>query len=152
MNAARTPKFLTTLRVEWGEDEKNARLLAPFGYYSAILGQEVWVEEGFETDFASVPRLPFIFLVLGNLGKRAAVIHDKLYRESGVSRAKADAVFSEALQASGMGAMRRGAMWTGLRIGGWRYYRARSSDPVAAEAMPKPGEAAVQSNDPSPGA
>ena len=109
--------------------KRNGRwhLLAPLVYRSDIPGVGwVKVPSGFDTDFASVPRFPFMFWFLGDRGHAAAVVHDYLYRLALVSRAKADAVFEEALKAEGeMGWLGRQAMWFGVRIGGWASYDQR---------------------------
>ena len=79
-----------------------------------------------------MPRLPLVYWLAGGKATKAAVIHDFLYRKSGVSRADADAVFAEAMEATGQAAWRRGLMWVGLRIGGWTAYQ----DTDAQEAKP----------------
>lgn len=112
-------RFLSDLHVRLVDDEREIWALeAPLVYESERLGVVV-VPEEFHTDFASVPRLPLAYLVVGGKGKRAAVIHDWLY--SGgmrVDRKTADQVFAEALEASGYGAVVRGLMYAGVRIGG----------------------------------
>jgi hypothetical protein len=94
-------------------------LLAPLAYDSDLLQRRITVPKDFRTDFASVPRLPLAYMVVGGKGARAAVVHDFLY--SGgleVTRAQADAVFREALAASGYGRIVRGLMYAGVRVGG----------------------------------
>jgi hypothetical protein len=61
--------------------------------------------------------------MFGNIAQREAVIHDFLYRESGVSRADADAVFLEAMKISGKPLWKRWLMWLGTRVGGWTAYK-----------------------------
>lgn len=118
--------FLTKLRVE-KLDNGQWRLLAPLHYESAVAGRIIQVPIGFETDFASVPRLPFMFWLLGDRGHAAAVVHDWLYRTELVSRSMADAVFREALE-SEVGFLSRWAMWAGVRIGGWAAYGDKHPD------------------------
>ncbi len=101
-------------------------LLIPLVYKSDILGGwTVKVPTGFDTDFASVPRLPFLFWFLGDRGHPAAVVHDYLYRTAQVSRAMADRVFQEALRADGMDWASTWLMWAGVRVGGWVTYSHR---------------------------
>lgn len=120
--------FVTQLRVEQIDDE-TWRLLEPLVYYSHILQRSIAAPAGFVTDFASVPRLPFIYWLLGGRASKAAVIHDLLYRRGGgVSRADADSVFVEAMQASGHAAWRQRLMWRGLRVGGGSSYHKREID------------------------
>lgn len=82
---------------------------------------KVEVPAGFETDFASVPRLPLAYLVAGNTSHKAAVIHDYLYKTQ-APRADADAVFRAAMRAEGVSAWRRGLMWAAVRAFGWAPY------------------------------
>lgn len=93
-------------------------LLQPFGFDSDKLGLVV-VPAGFVSDLASVPRLPFAYMVVGGRGKKAAVLHDWCYSSQFCTRAEADDLFAEALKASGYGATVRGLMWAGVRAGGW---------------------------------
>lgn len=120
-------QFLTHLRVE-EVDEKNWRLTSSLRYYSAILDRVVVVPEGFVTDFASVPRAPFIYWFAGDTARKAAVIHDWFYRTSTekIDRATADAVFAEAIEALGYWKARSWFMWAGVRVGGYWSYEARS--------------------------
>lgn len=86
------------------------------------------VREGYETDFASVPRLPFVFWIMGDTVHRAAVLHDFLYSSgkdtagAGVSRQEADAIFLAAMKADGVPAWRRGLMWAGVRLFGGAHF------------------------------
>lgn len=92
-------------------------------------GARSWrVPAGHETDFASVPRLPFMFWIFGDTAHRAAVLHDYLYAGGldnageGVTRAQADAIFSAGMKADNVSAWRRGPMWLGVRLfGGGRF-------------------------------
>lgn len=95
------------------------RLLAPFGFYSDLLGELVEAPQSFVTDFASVPRIVGAWLLYGGKGKRAAVIHDWLYSTQMVRRSVADAVFKEALQASSYAGWEVGGMYAGVCLGGW---------------------------------
>lgn len=79
------------------------------------------VPRGFDTDFASVPRVPVLFWLTGDTARMAAVVHDWLYRTQTVSRAAADFVLWEASGASAepQPAWRRRLLWLGVRLGGW---------------------------------
>lgn len=113
-------RFPNTLQVELQSDRKTWCLLAPFSYLDPDHGL-IEVPPGFKTDFASVPRCPLTFALMGQYGHAAAVIHDWLYSSDHLSRAAADRVFFNALRSSGIARWRAYAMWAGVRIGGGRY-------------------------------
>jgi hypothetical protein len=97
-----------------------------FGYDVGAEGSQdqITVPVGFETDFASVPRV--FWAILPKWGKygNAAVIHDWLYWEQGRSRPAADAVFLEAMAVLGVSAVVRQTMYTAVRLFGWlAWYR-----------------------------
>lgn len=97
-------------------------LLAPLAYDSEILGGMVSVPAGFITDFASVPRLPFLYLSEGGKGNKAAVIHDWLYSSQSVDRKTADSVLEEALIASGYSSFTAGIFYAAVRVGGGSHW------------------------------
>lgn len=77
---------------------------------------------------AAIGALGFYALVLyasvAGYGSAAATIHDRLYATAELSRKAADAVFLNALRASGVARWRAWLMWAGVRLGGhWRYNR-----------------------------
>lgn len=93
------------------------KLLQPLVYSSELAGM-ITVPAGFVTDFASVPRIPVAFLLAGDCGQEAAVIHDFLYTTHQVPRETADAVLREALLVGDEPAWRAWLMWAGVRVGG----------------------------------
>lgn len=80
--------------------------------------QEIKVPAGFRTDFASVPRLPVLFAFIGDVGQKAAAVHDYLYATHS-DRHFADDCFRQALKDSGVSSLRAGVMWLGVRMFGW---------------------------------
>jgi len=90
----------------------------------------VVVPAGFETDFASVPRLPLAFLMVGDVAHKAPVLHDYLYTVK-AGRQFADKAFAAALAAEGIGAARRGLMYAGVRMGGAGHYGGKPPVPLA---------------------
>lgn len=86
-------RFPHPLRVEL-LDRKRWRLLAPFSYLDRDHGR-IDIPKGAVTDFASVPRWPLTFALLGQYGHAAAALHDYLYETGRLSRKAADRVFSE---------------------------------------------------------
>ena len=111
-------KFLGKLTVEASDDQRTAILVRPLVYRSDILGL-VTVPAGFETDFASVPRLFWnIVPPLGRYGE-PAIVHDYLYRTQTVDRLTADRVFLEAMEARGCHWITRRTLYRAVRLFGW---------------------------------
>lgn len=116
-----TPRFLDPLKLE----KSGARgwvLLADLRYESAILRARLIVPAGYETDLASVARLPFMYWLAGNTAHEAAVVHDYAYQTHITDRVTADAVFYEAMGAIGEPAWRRWLMWAAVRVAGGAAY------------------------------
>ena len=109
--------FLAPPRVDY-LDDTHVRLFEPLVYASPTVGI-VRVPAGFETDLASVPRIPFAYWLAGNTAQGPAIVHDWLYRTKMLSRRQADAVFFEAMSAWGTVGWRRWAMWGAVRAFGW---------------------------------
>lgn len=116
-------RFLSRLDVEL-VGRNLWRLHLPLIYQSDRLNLTVRVPEGFETDFASVPRLPFVYEVMGNQCQEAAVIHDWLYWSKAVDRKTADLILYEAVLASTGERWRAFLMYLGVRIFGASHYGA----------------------------
>lgn len=139
-------RFLTTLYVRRClTDHSKWELTQALVYISEVAKLTIIVPNGFVTDFGSVPRLPFAYLLFANLAHEAAVVHDYLYDCGMVSRKVADAIFDEAMGVIDAGdleeAKKRGAnrvqmlagstlkpvkrffMWLGVRIGGGMHYK-----------------------------
>lgn len=116
--------FLTRCVLEVADDQDDGQwiLTAPLVYVSDVAGITITVPAGFQTDLASVPRLPLVFLLAGDCAREAAVVHDFLYTSHLVDRATADAVLREASAATGVPWWRRTLMYWGVRIGGARHW------------------------------
>lgn len=112
--------------------ETNWQLLAPLCYYSEGLGRQITVPTGFVTDFASVPRWPFIYWFTGGKAQAPAVLHDWFYRTNteDITRAGADALLAEAMEAIGYWKIRSWLVWLGVRIGGASSYDTRATHVV----------------------
>lgn len=117
-------RFQNLLQVELQHDRKTWRLLSPFSYLDPDHGL-IEVPGDFTTDFASVPRWPLTFALLGQYGQAAATLHDWLYSSGQLSREAADRVFLNALRSSGIARWRAYLMWAGVRIGGTSRYTER---------------------------
>lgn len=126
-------EFLTPLRVEEVDDNSNDgrgswRLIDPLVYRSDVAARTFTVPAGFVTDFASVPRIPVAFLLCGDVGHPAAVVHDWLYTCQSVPRELADAVLREAATLVGVPAWRAQLMYAGVRAGGSSHWTAPGQD------------------------
>lgn len=134
-------RFITTLdirllRGQFRQGRQLYQLLGPLIYHSDLLKAQIRVPSGYVTDFASVPRLPLTWLLAGGTGNEAAVVHDWLYTVHSVagkpiSRAKADAVFREAIPASEDPNAPAPLMWLAVRLGGWAAWDADAPDQPA---------------------
>lgn len=142
-------RFITDLETKY-LGNGYYELLSPLIYESKTLGYVV-APTGFRTNFASVPRLPIVYMIFGGLGAKEATIHDWLYTPPHVkdkdcnvtvSRAIADKVFRGARYACDRIALEDyeqvsvisisknvwayiGAwmMWVAVRLFGWRHWR-----------------------------
>lgn len=121
-----TGRFLSELTVKRLADGRW-RLTTPLVFESLKVARTIEVPAGFETDFASVPRLPFAYLLFAGVADEAAVVHDFLYSEGILTRKLADEVFAEAMRACGTAQWRSGLMWFGVRVFGGTHYAASAS-------------------------
>ena len=141
-------------------DPLRLRLIGPdrwiledrFRYQSDVAGQIIESPLDFITDLASVPRLPFAYLIAGGRCPQAAVPHDLLYQHPDwEDRPLADAVFWEAAGVTqpslGIYAESnriRRLMWAGIRAGGWKPWmdhrkRSQMLNPVWTATAAWPG-------------
>lgn len=118
--------FMSKLAMEAvGDDDSGQWVLTEtLLYYSDVAERLIMVPKGFQTDLASTPRLPVVYLLAGNVATKAAVIHDWLYSTGEVSRKVADAVLREASGVIGVSWFQRWTMWLGVRVGGSSHYKA----------------------------
>ena len=101
------------------------RVMAMGIYVSERYGV-ISVPNGFITDLASVPRVPFVYAAFGGRANVAAVFHDYLYMTKALSRKDADAVFLEIMNYTGdpTNKWERYAMYIAVRLFGWGGYHA----------------------------
>lgn len=95
---------------------------ASFGYLVRFGGKlhSVNVPNGFLTDLASIPSLPFMPKPGGSLWDDAAIVHDVACIEArkGIrTRREADAIFYHALRERGCRAYTAWVFWAAVRIG-----------------------------------
>ena len=123
-------QFLTELDCELRDDDCIWVIKKPLVYLSDLVGI-ITVPEGFETDFASVPRLPIIYSLFGDRAHRESVIHDLNYRidasdfinfKDGVKREMpfdlANEIFYESMLSRGKSWIVRHGMYWGVCLGG----------------------------------
>jgi hypothetical protein len=117
-------KFLTSLITE-NVDDVDAdgrglwRVYQPLTYQSDLLQKTITVEPGFITDYASVPRVPLLYDLLGDTAHKSAVLHDWLYHHHEVcDEQMANNVFREACELEGIPKWRLFSLWAGVTVGG----------------------------------
>ena len=117
-------EFLTVLGGDWVSDE-IFELTKTLEYYSALLECVIRVPIGFQTDLASVPRVPIIYEMFGNRAHHESVIHDYLYRKDSaplVSFGVANKAFKEAMEARGKTRLIVYGMYKGVCSGGASHF------------------------------
>lgn len=119
-------RFPFTLQVELQPDRKYWKLLSEFTYLDPNFG-DITVDRDFISDFASVPRLPLLFTILGQYGHAAAVIHDWLYFTKQLDRSSSDRVFLNALRSSGIARWRAWLLYGGVRLFGNSRWKANGN-------------------------
>jgi hypothetical protein len=122
-------KFLTELDIDLKAGSDNVWILqSPLCYHTTILKTVITVPRGFETDLASVPRVPVAYMMWGGRAHREAVIHDMLYRidsDPYVTFETANKIFLEAMKARKKPWYIRYPMYAGVCIGGFSSYHKR---------------------------
>lgn len=117
--------FLTTHKADRKPGSRIRKLTAPVTFYSAILKKRITAPKGFEHNGPSFP------LIWGGDGEAAAAIHDFMYANPKLyTRAQADDVLREALDAEGMNWLRRNGWWLMVRAGGWKHYGRKKAPPA----------------------
>jgi len=126
-------RFTSELLVSPLADGKTWVLMRDFGYDVGSEGSvdRINVSIGFETDFASIPRL--LWTVLPKWGKygNAAVIHDWLYWRQERSRKAADGILLEAMVVLRVAAVTRASIYWGVRLFGWIAWMRNQADRAA---------------------
>ena len=81
------------------------------------------------TDLGSIPRLFWSILPRDGQGLCAYILHDWIYsKPNGLTRKECDMIMLEILKESGVGWIKRRAIYRGVRMGGmlsWRKHRAK---------------------------
>lgn len=101
--------------------------------YYCTMDVTVYVPKGFQTDFASVPRLPIIYRLYGNTAHEAALVHDYLYRIDSdpiVEKKIADVIFYDAMGEMGLSDSHRNVMYDGVVMGGKSSYHKKKVEDI----------------------
>lgn len=82
----------------------------------------ITVSEGFITDLASVPRLPFVYLILNGIADMPGVVHDFLYSCGKYDRKVCDQIFLDAMLSIGVSRWKAYVIYNAVRIFGAGHY------------------------------
>ena len=125
-----TSRFLTDPAVKWVGGKYPWMLLGELAYVSDKYGY-ISVPAGYCTDFASVPRIPGTYWLVGGRAVLPAILHDHAYdcRTAVMKRSQADALFLEAMAVANdpSNSFTRWLMYTAVRAGGWKAWRTDST-------------------------
>lgn len=102
-----------------------------FSYENSSKGitLKITVPVGFETDFASIPRIFWIFLPPTGEHGKAAVIHDFMYKTiDSPSRVICDAVFLEMMTYLKTPWYRKWPIYLAVRMFGWLFFNSNKED------------------------
>ena len=126
--------FTSPLIVRVEQRERAGRgvytVMQPFSYEVGQKGSgiAIMVPDGFETDFASIPRIARLIVSPSGLHAKASLIHDALYHggalftgwpEGEITRRRADLVFLEAMQVLKVPRWRCTIIYLSVRLFGW---------------------------------
>jgi hypothetical protein len=109
------------------------RVYIPFEYHVGRYPSEIviYVPVGFETDFASVPRIFWSLISPVDTHGKAAVVHDYCYRHGLYPKSTCDKIFREALQVLKVPKWKIFCMYWAVVLFAWRgWFRARRVTPV----------------------
>ena len=115
-------KIIENVPMKNREGRQFWRVLTPFVYQSDVAGKTIIVPDGFISDLASIPRLPFVYRELNGEADMPGVIHDYLYSVGPPPREACDAVLKEACSLIGVSAWKVWAIYTGVRVGGKSHF------------------------------
>ena len=123
-------RFTEPLVVTPRPDGRTWIVLSDFGYEVGNEGSDdvINVGIGFQTDFASIPRLLWAFLPRWGKNGNAAVIHDWLYWDQRRGRRASDDIFLEGMKVLEVPKWKRNVIYYAVHwFGGfaWRSNRSR---------------------------
>jgi len=97
------------------------RTYRAFEYHIGALNSTnvIYVPEGFLTDFASIPRVFWIWLPPDGIYTQAAVLHDYLYNTKMFERKTCDKIFKEAMTILKVDKFNKYMIYKAVRWFGW---------------------------------
>ncbi len=125
--------FTQLLVVSPLSDGRTWVILRPFSYDVGSIGSgdTVRTRTGFMTDFASIPRLFWIFLPRWGRYGNAAVIHDWLYWIQERSRKESDEIMLEGMTVLKVSAWQKYSIYIVVRAFGWMAWKRNQWDKEA---------------------
>lgn len=87
----------------------------------------ITVPVGFDTDFASIPRIFWGILPPNGRYGKAAVVHDYCYRTACYDRKTSDVIFLEGMCVLGVGELTKAIIYYAVRLFGWHAWNERRS-------------------------
>lgn len=117
-------RFTDKLVVSLEKDGEHWVLEADFEYYTDLLGERVYINvpQGFETDFASIPKIFLPLIAYKDKFNKAAVVHDWLYRSKVYDRKTADRIFLEAMLVLNINKFKAYLFYYTVRLFGWIFW------------------------------
>ncbi len=114
------PAFQGDLVVRLVNDDAQGlwELVEPLSFHSDLLGRTITAPAGHRTDFCSVPRVPFVYDILGDRARKSGTIHDWLYTSHETDRQTADMILREMLLVDGIGPKEAEMFYLAVRAGG----------------------------------
>ena len=83
---------------------------------------DLTVPSAFITDFCSIPRLPFVYDIFGNIARKSGALHDFLYQSATQPREWCDLVLRAALRVQGVPDLTAESMYLAVRAFGGPHY------------------------------
>ena len=121
-------KFIGDIEAAFTPGEKRVRLKDSFAFISDQYRTYICVDEGFETDFASVPKFLHWFIGPTDTNIReAAVVHDFIYSRMAYrfTRQEADNILVEGMEVLGASWFKRKAVYAAVRVFGASHWGKR---------------------------
>jgi hypothetical protein len=124
--------FTEKLIVSLEPNGRKWKLEEDFTYYTEIFKDKgidryyITVPAGFETDFASVPKIFILLLRWRDKFNKASVVHDWLYHTKEVPRRIADRIFLEGLTILGIPKWKAYLFYWVVRLLGWTHWKRKN--------------------------